>query len=336
MLIRTVLDCRPSLGKFYCSLLLLAASWADRVRPHHGLEVVITGTPPRPLLAFLEAVGAHWRIAEPDPGLAFVPTGNTLLGGMPSETGERILLVDNDLYLMGDLNDLAAVDPDVVAGVPSGHPRVTAEQWRIIESDLGLPTHRNGWDARGVELANRLNGRDRPTRFARTYINGGVLLLPRDGAFVDRWRAHIVAIADRFRGTAMDTRAVCGSNMAGLATAVGAHERFQWLGEEYNYRHLHVLLDILPVETVSILHLTGDPRQDEAIDPSRYVSQYVELYWTNRVIRRLENHPDRFGATAAARVRETVAQLSESMLGTVRTHDLDGVMEAVAAGSPSL
>ncbi|MEP4053051.1 MAG: hypothetical protein ABJN22_12480 [Litorimonas sp.] len=329
MIIRTVLDCRPSDSKFYCSILLLVSSWVERVKPNFPLSIVITGTPPEALLRFFDSLGVSWEIAEADASLFFVPTGNTLLGGRAKDPSERIMLVDNDIYFLKDLRSLGEIRTDIFAGAPSGRPRISPKQWDLIKSELGLEPLSQSWIAPSRQLANLRNKTSYTEQMDQTYVNGGVLLLPQGEKFMEAWQANIIKIADYFRGTPLDSKSVTKSNMVGLATAIGEHGKFQWLSDGFNYRHPHILLNQLSFDEISIAHMTGTPRHDGPIQEERYVSDYVSLYWQHRVLKRLGEHENIYDRETFSAIGETTNLLAEAMHRSITAYELDAVMKDI-------
>ncbi|APE44934.1 hypothetical protein BOO69_17110 [Sulfitobacter alexandrii] len=329
MLIRTVLDCRPDSPKYLCGVLLLSASWARRVAPTAPLEVLLIGDPPETLLGFFAKMGVRWQMVNPDPELAFVPTGNTLLGAEARGEEERILLVDNDICFLSDVKPLLAIPPNRMAGAPAGNVRVTEAQWAEIESALDLAPLRHLWTETQSQMAALQSDDVEIRQNTHTYVNGGVLLLPQDDAFVATWRDHLLRIAAHFRGHPLRSKAVLESNMAGLATAIGAHGDFQWLPDGMNCRHRSLLLNVLPLEEIDILHMTGGPATEGDFPPDSHVSAYVAGYWQTRVMDKLTLLETAHGPRAFAEATDTVRAIMAETADLIRAYDLDAVMAMI-------
>lgn len=327
MLIRSVLDCRPDQPKYMCCTLLLVASWLRHVAGTAKLEIIVLGHPPAALTGFFDNVGVQWQITDADPALDFFGTGNTLLGAQQHGTDDRILLVDNDVYFRADIRELSDIPDTRMAGARAGNVRVRPEQWAEIGKALGLAPLNQPWTIIRSQVA-ALKDPDAPLQQdPLTYVNGGVLLLPKGDTFVQTWRAHIIRIADHFRDHPLKSAAVVASNMAGLATAIGDHGDFEWLSDGMNYRHRMLLLNELPLEQIKMLHMTGHPKTQETLPVQGYVSAHVAQYWNSRVLMDLRSLEAAHGARAYATAMANVQAVMQEMQSTIGEYNLDQVMQ---------
>ena len=334
MLIRTVLDCRPGDPKFYAAICLLIASWSRCLKTRAPLQILAVGQVPQALRSFISDHGADLRGIQGDPDLSFVATGNTLLGGEASVDGQRILLIDNDTVFLRPPDELDAVPEDKLGGANSGSDRISDANWCKIEQDLNLPTLPGGQ----ILDKSRLDQMRSPTaplvRLPRGYINGGVLLLPKDPKFVLTWKRHIIRIRDHFEGRTDQQNALCRSNMAGLATATAAHGGAYWLDDGLNYRHYHFLLNARPLDRICILHMTGYPRFGWPTPEHSGVSGYVDTYWRSRILEPLVGLRPNMPESGWSDAMETSDAVHDHLLSVVSELDLDQVFAAIMETVP--
>lgn len=360
MLIRTVLDCRSKSLKFYTSIYLLVASWDAVLSNKSRLEIVYLGELPTTLRAFLERYQVAHRQVQPDPELVFAPTGNTLLGATYSAVHDRVLLVDNDVIFLNDAILSQNIPDNTLAGGIAGVVRVSQQQWEIIENEIGLSTLPGGQIVDSSQLPRHSDGVVEITHFPRTYINGGVLLLPKNCTFADVWKDHIIMIHDHFKGTNSETVSVCRSNMAGLATAAASHGKFEWLDAGANYRHFHFLMNARSLDAISIIHLTGDTRSHRransnfilagyivrfwqnhvprwlarrktSTDQTSHISNYVSLYWQNRIFEPLSELKEYVGPSHFQDASTTAHGALDRIQTIIQEYDLDAKMHRTIA-----
>lgn len=301
-------------------LLLLVASWHRRVRYTAPLEVLIVGQPAPVLLRFLDSFGVSWKIVAPDPNDSVSKTSNTILGAQDSEN-RRILLVDNDVLFLADLNELTQVDSQLCMGAVAGSQRVNDAQWKLIEEHFATaltPTTRIPLQ----EHLRALTDRDTTVRPLRNvYVNGGVLLLPAGVNFQQTWRRCVCEIAELFHGHPLCSGAVRGSNMAGLATAISLHGKFEWLDLKYNYRPDCFALDVEPFGEIQIAHLTG------VEDSHRTLTGRIEAFWRQKMMGRFNKVRSALKPNELEHRLASIEMLRDELTSLVREYDLEQTAE---------
>ncbi len=203
-------------------------------------------------------------------------TTNKLRGFEAPAHSPRILLLDSDVLVLGDLGGLVdAVPADAMAASPAGNARVPEAEWEAIYDALGLPRPTE----RILSIRAELGLRPRVPMYP--YFNSGVLLLPRAVDLGGPWARDVAAIGALGRQTASD--------QAGLATAL--HRRrlagvpFQRLPTPYHVCPPHFQGDALGLDDVRLFHAVGFLRglqKREEIEPlmEAYLAKWTgELRW---------------------------------------------------------
>jgi hypothetical protein len=165
----------------------------------------------------------------------------------PNErVGERVLLLDTDIFFLGDPRPFVdELKTDVVAAAPSSVKRVPESYWKRIYAALQLPEPAERIALLDVELGlwtkPFVEGRGAcatDLRAMRPYWNGGVVLCPWRAPLRELWAQHLETIYQTFappqnaweRATfwlldparAKPRGIVSTSDMAGLATSFEA------------------------------------------------------------------------------------------------------------------
>ena len=298
--IRTVLDARPDTPRRYLlQTLLLAHSWAA-FSSSSPLDVIVVGDAPATVKARLRELGVELVTSPPDPLDRIAKSANKLLA-LRHPCDAPVLLVDNDVCFLDDVSDLAG--RSVCASIASRR-RVTDAQWGRIEQVAGLRPLAVEW----VPLKERLRAvmaGCAPNPEQWLYLNAGVVWVRRPLEFEAIWSSHIEVIARVFDGHPASTKWVCGSDQAGLATAVGASAGFDLLPFAYNYRPgcFQLGLDEQP----KILHLWKLGK-----DESMVLSKALTKLWDVRMIRRIQR--DNGNAVGAQRSRDERERLLDEAI----------------------
>jgi hypothetical protein len=320
--VRTVLDARPSAPpRYLLHVLVLAHSWAVWSR-QAALEVVTVGRPPAPVEAALRDLGVGLIVSEPHPLDGLTRTANKLLALAPpdGDGGEGVLVVDNDVCLLGDVG--APPRSSVGASVAS-RARVRAKQWEELERLTGLAPIREEWLSPHEALRARVEGGS-PRRDTGLYLNSGVVWVQEPVAFERVWADHIRRIDAAFRGHLLESSWVSGwgGDQAGLATAVAEHGGFAVLPVAYNFRPVCFRLgaDVPP----KIVHLGELGTSSGGMQP---FSELLTAWWRRRIlgpIRRLRRNAGGWPSTEEeARLLDEATAVRDRLLALGRDARLD-------------
>ena len=275
---------------FEARTLLFLGSWLEHQGPSRDwpLHLVAIGSPPPAVADLARRSGARLVCRERvDPENRFL---NKLRGlEIESRTG-RILLLDADTLVLGDLSPAAALGDCFSALVAPGN-------------SLPLAVFEEVYAAAGVELpAERvlpllgLLERELPPRERRPlhrqaippYFNSGVVLAPAGSSLRGQWERVQRLLQARYAGRGKAFKALWGGDQHSLAVAVAILR-----GEGVAYRALPYALHGLDVlfaagalryEETRIFHAKRLFRlgpQGEALDPARE----IELFWGDQVPR---------------------------------------------------
>ena len=275
---------------FAARTLFFLGSW----REHAGgaarrfpLHLVCIGEPPAGVRRLAERCGATVHVREPLRQGRSV-TINKLRGLEigDGEPGGRTLLVDADVFVLGDFRALADEVPAGIAAAPAGSKWVTEAHWQRVYAEFGLPLAATGRaptlpyelglvPARAARV--REYGATTDLRRALPYHNTGVVLVPRDAGLRGLWADHQARIRAMFEGgggppvrTWLDRlrrrgrgglRAVTTCDQAGFASAVetlrGRGVPFRRLPDAYHARRVHSQAGALTLDDTKIHHATG-------------------------------------------------------------------------------
>ena len=225
------------------------------------------GQPPDSVQWLAERAGATLSIHEP---LVFLKRRNTnKLRGLEAEgNASKILLLDLDVFLLGDLSPLAQMQ-DCLSAAPATTARIPARLWRTIYAALGmeLPTERI--QSLSSELSWPMRKEAYPGQMEEMsgmvpYYNSGVLLAPRRSGLRQVWEDHIrttagtaLSFEDPFRGYA----AFKGGDQAGLATSISLLRQrgipFVPLPDRSHVRKMHLLSRKVTFSQARVFHAIG-------------------------------------------------------------------------------
>lgn len=258
----TVPDFQPAVAaKFEARTLFFLASWLERAgayaRAAFHLHLVCIGEPPRSVRGLAELCGAEisvhppWRINRGH-------SSNKLRGLAATRRSGRLLLVDCDLLVLGDLADLPeAVPAHAFASAPADRCRISDAYWEIIYDALKLPRP----TARVLDLHAELGLEE--ARPMYPYSNAGILLLGHPADLLGLWEHDIAAIHALFREQAaarwtLELNPVTASDQAGLATALHrlalAGRLVCRLPDRFHYRPTHFAGGALPFAEIRLYH----------------------------------------------------------------------------------
>lgn len=282
MVIRTVLDARPGAGRKYAlQTSLLAASWRHHVRDRsaHPLEVLVLGDMPPALSDLLATLGVAVIPVKPPATDAISRTANKIVG-LLVDAAAPVLLIDNDTCFVADLDaDPAPRGVEIMAAV-AGNVRVSSAQWRHIREHLGLGALDVEWRALQDQVSGFRKGTVAPVQ-RELYVNGGVVWTASPRELGRLWATNVTRIADLFEGHPLDGPSVRGSDMAGLATAIGTHGKFAFLDDGLNYRPPCFWMGQRDRREIRIVHMT-DMRLP-GLGPTCTVEDAVQNFWDDRV-----------------------------------------------------
>lgn len=248
----TVPDFRPGAAAlFEARTLFFLASWLQRPRAQCSLGLACIGEPPASVRRLGARCGAEITRHEPlrlNQGL----TANKLRGFDAPAHGSRLLLLDADTLIVGDLGGLLeAVPAAAMAASPAGNARVPDADWETIYDALGLPRPVE----RILSIRAELGLRARVPMYP--YYNSGVLLLPRAVGLAEWWGRDVATIG----GLGNPRAALTASDQAGLATALHrwrlAGVPFVRLPEAYHVCPPHLAGGALPFGEVRVFHAVG-------------------------------------------------------------------------------
>ena len=274
---------------FEARTLFFLGSWlenAGEAARRFPLHLVCIGEPPASVRRLAERCGAAVHVRETLRQGRSV-TVNKLRGLELGEGGPgRTLLVDADVFILGDFSALADEVPAGIAAAPAGAKWVTEAHWQRVYEALGLPlaaTERAPTLPYELGLVPEHESRRREygattdLRRMLPYHNTGVVLVPRDCGLRELWTDHqtrirvlfepgrfsVGAWLDRLRGRRRPgpLRAVSTCDQAGFSSAVqilrGRGVPFRRLPDAYHARWVHSRAGALTLATTKIYHATG-------------------------------------------------------------------------------
>lgn len=277
------------------------------------------GTLPSAVDARLQELGVGMTSTRPHPLYSVSKCTNKLVALL--EPGDPpILLVDNDVCLLGDVSDLSG--RNVRASLASAE-RLHDAHWAHIAAATGREPLSAEWVPLNREFRAKWKGR-RPRASQKLYLNGGVVWVNSPVAFGSGWAAAVDAIARAFDGHPLDRVAVRGSDQAGLAIAVAEHGGFDLLPIAYNYRPVCFALGL---EEPKIVHLNkfGDK---EPLPFSRQMpfSRTLSAFWDRRIIQHIVRRGGGVSGGRQVETSERAKLLDEAM--TIRDRLLRLVADA--------
>lgn len=286
---------RAGRAVFEARTLFFLGSWlenAGAAARRFPLHLVCIGEPPESVRRLAERGGAAIHVRETLRSGQSV-TVNKLRGLELGDGGPgRTLLVDADVFVLGDFSALAADVPAGIAAAPAGSKWVTEAHWQKIYAELSLPASTERTPALTYELGlvppdkvlHREHGDTTDLRRVLPYHNTGVLLVPRAGGLRELWAEHHQRVRRLFepepetRPNGLAARLLNGArrlgtrrrkishtvttcDQAAFASAVevlrGQGMPFQRLPDPYHARWLHCRAGVLGFDEMKIFHATG-------------------------------------------------------------------------------
>ena len=325
---RTVLDLRSPLDKYICQTLLLAASWHRYSEKGSRLEVLTIGRDLPLLEKYLETIGVHHSSMPPGRNDDFSRSSNKIEAAYPDPQGHPVLLLDNDVCLLGSVGELSTLSATAIAAAEAGNPRVSDAQWAAIERDLGMTLLRLPFtpvnqrpvtgEVSPVDRFDRAHAVDRCL-----YLNSGVVLFPSGHDHRTNWSSHQRRINDFFLHHPLRSAAVTTSDQAGFATSVAAHGKFDWLPLRYNYRHGCFRLGLEPADRIAIVHLTGDVAEGNELG----LVQRTRAYWQTFILPKIESIPSSVPAAEHSRRKDIALSVQDALLAIIREYELESWLD---------
>jgi hypothetical protein len=274
VVIRTVLDARPSSPRrFQLQTLILAHSW-DRWARTVPLDVLVVGKAPAPVEERLKELGAT-VLPCPTHLLNDLSPSSNKLGALKEPSDGPVLLVDNDTCI---IEDLSGMEGRSVRSTICGRARVSDEQWKHIRRATGLEPIRREWVSLQSELkAKRAGGT--PKVEERLYFASGVSWFREPADFEPLWSDGIARIAKAFQGHPLENFAVHGCDQAGFAVAVAQTGGLDLLPPTYNHRPMCFRLGLRDPQ---ILHLGELGALKSGMMP---FSELLTTWWERRILK---------------------------------------------------
>lgn len=252
---------RASLG-FEARMLYFLASWIESsgAMGHYPLHLACIGEPPATVRTLAARAGAILSQHAPAPAALGV-YANKLRGFEAPLQTERLLLVDADILVMGDLTSLVdQVPPDAIAAAPSHSAIILPEMWRELYARLALspPAATMPDFHRTLDMAPLAPGSG-----LYPSVNSGVLLAPRRGPLHALWLEHL-AVLGEYRPAWTPRLApldmLVGDEPA-LATALhvlrGQGVAIATLPDRYNGRWRHLYRRAPRMDELALFHMTS-------------------------------------------------------------------------------
>ncbi len=257
---------------FEARALFFLASWletfgeagAGEMKPH----LCCIGEPPASVRRLAARAGAGVSVHAPVAGL-FGGFANKLRGLEAPVSGERLLLLDADVLVMGMLDGLKEISADFAAAA-AGKPQVPLDVWRLIYATLAvpLPTERmasvRGKLGLGVETVfNPYEGQAAETADMLPYYNSGVVLARRERGLRAQWEDHLrrIAALSAHNAALAPFHAVIYGDQVALATSLQALRRqgcsFASLPDGFNARLVHLRAGAMRWGEPRLFHATG-------------------------------------------------------------------------------
>jgi len=288
---RTVYDARPGAPalRHLCLAVMNAATWAVYVKPSGiPLELKIVGKPSEGLVEHLQALGVSIASEQaPHELYKASPTYNKLLSLPDTEPESRILIVDNDTALLGDLGALADYSADTAYLSVADKVRISKELWQELVSQLNIPVIQEDWIAWFDRFESTKNGKQ-PRVNRNLYFNSGVLLLPRGSGAVRvgrLWNEYSRKLSEYCNQRDYAQRQTLGSDQASLSMAIADYRQVGHLPLAYHYRPPHFWYGDLEGDHISVFHAFGNrpvfdplPRKDKWV-----LNKIVDAYFDNFV-----------------------------------------------------
>ena len=253
---------------FEARTLFFLAAWLER-GGRTPVRLCCIGEPPASVRHLAACAGAAITVHEPVRGF-WGGFANKLRGleGIPA--GERRLVLDVDVLVLGDLPDAQS---DFAAAV-AGKPQVPQHQWEQIYALLELPLPRERIaSVRGQlglslqTVAMQYENQAAESTAMLPYFNSGVLAVREGTGLRERWEDHMRRIL-RFATGKPEyeaLHAVMFGDQVGLATALHSlrleGRTFGVLPDACNARLVHLSAGALRWADLRLFHATGFLRE---------------------------------------------------------------------------
>ena len=205
---------------FAARTLFFLASWLENAGRAKAfpLHLACIGEPPASVRHLASQSGATVHVRAPL-GLPGSLTANKLRGLEIPGRSERILMLDTDVFILGDFSELAAIVPSGLAAAPAGSKWVPEALWQRIYQHLDLPVPAERTPMLRAEYGLLSAAKTLHREFGQTtdlsrmlpYYNSGVFLAPRDCGLREVWADHLVRLAKLFGPT---SARAAGTDMA--------------------------------------------------------------------------------------------------------------------------
>ncbi len=318
MLIRTVSDFRSNKPKYLIHTALLAASWHRYARNCAPLEIFSIGKMPASLKSFLSSINVVVRDSSAGPNDSFSKTSNTIQGA-EAKFGHQILLIDNDVVFTGPIEPLLDLPKDKIYGAVSGNNRVSPSRWRIIQDDLGMKLLQAETMPINESFRVLIDQNHGAQKLIYVYVNGGVLLFPPEFDFKSTWESHQSTIRYHFINHPLKHHCVCTSNMAALATTIGAYGKFDWLPNAYNYRHKCFGLGLCKIDDIRMIHMTGGIKGSGVYS----TSAWINTYWRKKMTAGFGDLKRAIKKSQFTERLSIAMNIRDNVLETVKSYGLD-------------
>jgi hypothetical protein len=173
-------------------------------------------------------------------------------------------------------------------GAAAGHVRVSDAQWEHIAKQLGLRPLRFEWVALDEEVKALTTGSP-PVPRDDLYVNGGMIWMKKPQQFGDSWALHVRKIWELFESHPLRDQNVCGSDMAGLATAIGVCGKFSMLPNTFNYRPSCFYVGGSSADDVKMIHMTNMNMPE--IKQAGTIEEVIRLFWERRIFQKIIGLP---------------------------------------------
>ncbi len=192
---------------FEARTLFFLASWLENAGAARALPLHLAciGEPPSSVRRLAERCGARVRVCELM-SLAGSLTANKLRGLETPVEFERLLMLDTDVFILGDFSTLVTEVPLGIAAAPVGSKWVPEALWQRIYRQLEMPLPEERAPMLQVECGLQTAAQARHQEFGQTtdltqmlpHYNSGVILAPYACGLRELWADHLVRIAELF------------------------------------------------------------------------------------------------------------------------------------------
>lgn len=302
----------PARLTFEARTLYFLASWLAHVpdRTRFPLHLACIGPPPWRVAELAARAGAIVSVHEPAPARHGV-YANKLRGFEAPRRTERMLLLDADIVIFGDLAPLAtAIPADAIAAAPSHGRIILPEMWEELYARLELTLPARTMANFHATLADDGPGSLYPS------VNSGVVHVPRGSPLRDVWLAHLEVLGERrpaWTPLLKPLDLLVGDEPA-LATALSVLRargaRFASLPNEYNVRWRHLYRRSPTLAQTVLFHMMGGFAEGDTLRAKLVPDSLVyERKMAKRYLRRWLRDSEHRGAELARDVAPALWEL---------------------------